>query len=111
MGYSNQEGVVFENVSMAASYNSPAIETRYSSFGYLQLSWSSYDGSGDFSLEVSADGQNWDAWPDSSETLNTAADSHSWMMDKVPAAYIRLKYTRTSGSTGTMTLRKLMKGI
>lgn len=76
-----------------------------------QVSWTSTSAVGVISVQGSVDGMTWNDLTFTPSLTQPNSDSQSYLINLalIPFPYIRLKYTRTSG-TGTLTVYLSAKG-
>lgn len=113
---------IMASVSMAVDAASSPIIMKQEYMASIQAVWS---GSpvGSFTIETTcdvgvvdpADGAvtgltNWDTYTGSSQAAGGSSGIFTWRLTAVPDAWVRLKYTRTSGS-GTVNARFNAKGV
>lgn len=111
-----------ENVSLGATVASDAVLMKQEYMCAIQAVW---DGSpvGDFTIETSCDVgaidpitgdptgiTNWVFYAGSTQAAGGSTGMFTWRINSVPENWIRLKYTRTSG-TGTVNARFNAKGV
>lgn len=111
---------IMTNVSMGASANSIAIPLEQEQLVSVQAVWSGAP-VGDFTIETACDvgafdpsGQptgitNWNTYTGSSQAAGGSSGVFTWRIRSIPDRWLRLKYTRTSG-TGTVNARTNEKG-
>lgn len=113
---------IMVNVSMAADAVSEPILMKQGYICAIQAVWS---GSpvGDFTIETSCDAgaidpvtgdaigiTNWVFYHGSTQAAGGSTGVFTWRLNSVPEDWVRLKYTRTSGS-GTVNARFNAKGV
>ncbi len=110
------------NQSMAGSLTSAVVEVRNQDNIGIQLHWTGTAPVGTFSFEISSDylvdiegnvqnAGNWIALTVSPAIAAAGAGDDAYVdFNQLSAQYIRVKYTRTSG-TGTLTGIAVAKGI
>lgn len=88
--------------SMGASFNTPGIDvSQYYTYS-IQVNIGVGDSVGTMLVQVSDDNTNWSDYPESSNTIDSAsATTDFWEVIVVGHRWVRVKYTRSSGTTGT----------
>ncbi len=97
--------------SMAASITSAATILDKIDQVAIQIAWTSSDAVGTIAVQGSVDGLQWDDVPFSPALPQPSSNNNSYMiaLAEIPFMYIRVKYTRTSG-TGTLSAKLSAKG-
>lgn len=110
-------GALFSAASTAATVSSSALDVSPSILVGLQIRTSSGDSVGSLKLEGSIDGSNWNTLnlTDGVSLFTSIAIAASSTNDNMVMAkdlavrWIRCTYTRTSGSTSTLTVTTIRK--
>lgn len=104
IGEYDDETQVLAAESLAASFNSPAIDLTGRSKALVRAVWSGITAQdATLVLEVSADGINWGQLGESGIAM-IQDNSQIWQFIEIPARYVRLAYTRNANTTGTLDL-------
>lgn len=98
-----------QSVSMGASFNSTSIDIRHYTFAALQVSWSAAP-EGTFKIQGSVDNSTWVDIADTSKAIVAADASYLWNLKDLAPPYIRIVWTRTSG-TATCLIKFFLKGL
>lgn len=96
--------------SMAATLTSPSTNIMHTDRVGYQLSWTTADAEGTFSVEVSNDEATWATLTLSTPITAASANDNAYIDCETAAKFIRFKYTRTSG-TGTLQAHITSKSI
>jgi hypothetical protein len=113
LGYSNKEDTYWSAVSLAANYDGDAIETRNIDLGLMTLVWEGATATDAvIKLQRSLDKTTW--FDIASQTKTIGAASGSFEYELTPAnlssGWIRALLTKNTETTGTATLKYLLKG-
>lgn len=84
----------------SASFNSDAVDlTNIRSSGIQLTMAGGATAVGTISIQVSNDNTNWTTWTNSSYTINaTTGSPFYWELDSCTGLYLRMVFTRTSGT-------------
>ncbi len=113
MGYSSKEETYWSGVSLAANYDGQSIETRNVACGEVALVWSGAAATdATVKLQESIDGSTWFDISTMSKTIAAASGSGLFKLtrDILMSSYIRAVLTKNSETTGTVTIKFLLKG-
>lgn len=94
--------------SMAASFNSSSQQLLFVAMASIQAVFTGAP-VGSFKLQISNDNSNWTDYSGSDYEIS-AAGNYVWILAVTPFAYVRVVYTRTSG-TGSCTISCYGKGV
>lgn len=94
--------------SMAESYTSPSQSLNQTSMCCVQAVFSGVP-VGSLKLQISNDNSNWSDYTGSDYAVTTAGNV-SWNVSNIGFQYIRVVYTRTSG-TGSLSITVNGKGV
>lgn len=104
------ENILVASGDMSADITS-ASESLLHIFGYcVQVQWSGTSPVGTLTLEASNDGASWSTVDGSLDDVYGDSGSGIYHVTDVFYPYVRLKYTRTSG-TGTLNATINLKGV
>lgn len=111
MSFSIKEGVLISAQSLAADFVTDKLETRYHDIAFVQATYTGADANDAvMTMQGSADGTNWDTYSSSATTLTpSGSGSASMEKEKLGAAYIRVAVSNGTNTTGTITLRYVLK--
>lgn len=101
--------VLHQSVSMGASFNGPPIDIRHYSLAAIQVSWVAAP-EGTFKIQGSVNGTAWTDIASSSQAIVAADSSYMWNLSNLAPAYLRVVWTRTSG-TATCLTQFFLKGL
>lgn len=91
--------------SLTADFESPPIDVSEWDGYFIQANiTSSGDSAGDMSLEVSADGTNFDTYPASTQAVSATDTIKTWEVFDKHHKYVRVDWNNTSGTGSTVTL-------
>lgn len=114
--------LILNSVSMGANITSGAVEVKNQDNIGVQLHWTTSDGVGTFSVQISSDhfedtegnivvAGNWVTLPLSPAITAASANDDAYIdLNQMSAMYMRVIYTRTSG-TGTVSAIVVAKGV
>lgn len=113
MGYSNKEDTYWSAVSLAADKTGDAIETRNIDLGLMTLVWTGATAvDAVIKLQRSLDQITWFDITSQTKTIGAATGSHEYELTpaNLSSGWIRATLTKNSETTGTATLKYLLKG-
>lgn len=89
---------------MAASVASDPIRTSLEDNVSIEVSWTTSDVVGTLTLEGSVSGSVWTTLDTSPESMTVTSSDDNGLFDitQIGFPYLRLKFTRVSGSSGTL---------
>lgn len=96
--------------SMAANFETAALDVLYFDMGALQVVWTGTDSTtGIFSVETSLDAVNWCLESGSALTVAEADCNQMYNVTSYGQRYVRIKWTVGDATAGTMNFRSVLK--
>jgi ABC-type branched-subunit amino acid transport system permease subunit len=114
MGLLLEEKVLWDSQSLAANKDSDAVDTRYFGSAGVLLVWAGASATdAAVKLQFSFDKTNWYDISGMTKTIGAASGSQLFELtrDKLSFPWIRASLSKGSETTGTATVRYILKGL